>query len=127
MRSKIHAAGSDLMQQRLPEMGVPPVDQSDMCLAAFAQLVAEPRHQLKSAGTAANDYNAMHTLGHAPTTRPAGEALSIGRPTAAVPNSIKLRTAEPCLITRLVQGIEARAAGLGQDERLAQRSSSAFR
>ena len=52
---EVHAAGGDLVQQRLPQMGARLVDQRDLGLAALAQLVAEAGHQLEPAGAAADD------------------------------------------------------------------------
>ena len=56
---EVHAAGGDLVQQRLPQMGARLLDQRDLGLAAPAQLVAQPSHQLEPAGAATHHDDAM--------------------------------------------------------------------
>ena len=56
---QVQAACGDLVQQRLPEMGARPLDQRHLGLAAPAQPVAEPGHQLQAAGTAADHDDAV--------------------------------------------------------------------
>jgi hypothetical protein len=55
MAPRVHAAGRDLVQQRLPQVRARPLDQRDVSLAPSAELVAEPCHQLQPAGAAAHD------------------------------------------------------------------------
>ena len=54
---QVHAAGGDLVEQRLPQMGAGAVDQGDVGLAPPAQLVAQLRDQLQAAGAAAHDHD----------------------------------------------------------------------
>ena len=54
---QVHAAGGDLVEERLPQMGAGPVDQRDVGLAPPAQLVAQLRDQLQAAGAAAHDHD----------------------------------------------------------------------
>src|SRR5262249_24823937 len=65
LHSEIEAAGGDLVQQRLPQVGPAPVDPRDMRPAALAQPVAEPRYQLEPAGPSADHDDAMQMIGHA--------------------------------------------------------------
>ena len=58
----IHAAGRDLVQQRLPDVRPRFVDERDRRLAFLAQLVAERRGEFQTAGTAA-DHNDMRQFG----------------------------------------------------------------
>ena len=55
----VHAAGRDLVQQRLPQMRARLVDERDVGLAAATELVAEPRRQLQAAGPAADHHDAV--------------------------------------------------------------------
>ncbi len=55
MAAGVHAAGRDLVQQRLPDVRARTVDQGDLGLALFAELVAELRRKLESTGAAADD------------------------------------------------------------------------
>ena len=59
VRAQVHAAGGDLVQLGLPDMGAVLVDQRDVGRAALAQRVAEARGQLQAAGTAADDDDAV--------------------------------------------------------------------
>ena len=52
---EVHAAGRDLVQQRLPQVRARLVDQRDQCLLAFAELVAQARGELEAAGASADD------------------------------------------------------------------------
>ena len=65
VHAEVHAAGGDLVQQRLPKMRAAPVDQRDVRLAAPPQPVAEPGHQLQPAGASADNDDAVQLLGHA--------------------------------------------------------------
>ena len=51
----VHAAGGDLVQQRLPDVRARALHQRDLGLALLAELVAEPRRELEPAGAAAHD------------------------------------------------------------------------
>ncbi len=42
VHAQVHAAGGDLVQQRLPQVRALPVDERDAGLAALAELVAQP-------------------------------------------------------------------------------------
>ena len=59
MHAEIHAAGRDLVQQRLPQVSAALVDQRHVRQLAPAQLVAEPGYEFEPTGAAANDDNAM--------------------------------------------------------------------
>ena len=65
VRAQVHAARSDLVQQRLPEVRAALVDQRDMGLLAPAQSVAEPGDQLQPAGASADNDDAMRLFRHA--------------------------------------------------------------
>ena len=52
---EVHAAGGDLVQQRLPEVGARRSISVMLGLAALAQLVAQPGRQLQAGGAAADD------------------------------------------------------------------------
>ena len=56
---QVHAAGRDLMQQRLPQMRARLVHQRDQRLAPLAQLVAQAGGELEAAGAAADDDDAV--------------------------------------------------------------------
>ena len=66
VEAEVHAAGGDLVQQRLPQVRALAVDQGDRGLAAPAELVAQPRGKLQPAGSAADDDDAMQLLLHGP-------------------------------------------------------------
>src|SRR4051812_24133863 len=105
VHAEIHAAGPDLMQQRLPQMGPILVDKGNVGLFAPTQLVAEPGHELQPAGAAADDYDAMeigrlahHVLrselagvgqGHSAAIRGSARALVCAASTTA--NAVMLR------------------------------------
>ena len=55
----VHAAGGDLVQMRLPEMRTRTLDQRDVGAPTSAERVAELRRELESAGTAADDDDAV--------------------------------------------------------------------
>ena len=55
VRAHVHAAGGDLVQLGLPDVGAGAVDQGDVGLAALAQRVAERGGQFEPAGAAADD------------------------------------------------------------------------
>src|SRR5208282_107746 len=55
----VHAAGRDLVEERLPQMGARLVDERDLGAAAPAEAVAEARRELEPAGTAAHDDDAV--------------------------------------------------------------------
>lgn len=52
---QIAAAGGDLVEKRLPEVGAAAVDEGDESPAPPAERVAEPRRELETASTTAND------------------------------------------------------------------------
>ena len=52
---EVHAAGRDLVQQRLPQVRARLVDQRDQRLLALAELVAQARGELEPAGASADD------------------------------------------------------------------------
>ena len=58
----IHAARSDLVQGRLPDVGPAAVDQRDLCLAAAPELFAEPGRKFETAGAAADDDDAVRRI-----------------------------------------------------------------
>jgi len=62
--AEIHAAGGDLVQQRLPQMGARAIDQRDLGAVARAQPVAQPGRKLQPAGAATDDDNAVRGVGH---------------------------------------------------------------
>jgi hypothetical protein len=55
VHAEIHAAGGDLVQQRLPQMRLLPVDQCDAGLATFAELVSQAGGKLQPACPAADN------------------------------------------------------------------------
>ena len=59
VHAQVHAAGGDLVQQRLPEVRALPVDQRDAGLAALAELVAQAGGKLEPAGAAADNDDAF--------------------------------------------------------------------
>ena len=59
VHAEIHAAGSDLMQQRLPQMGAAFVHEGHVGPFVTTQLVAEPSHERQPASAAADDDDAM--------------------------------------------------------------------
>ncbi len=59
VRVGVHAAGRDLVQQRLPHVRRVPVDERDLRHAAAAIAVAEARRERQAAGAAADDDDAM--------------------------------------------------------------------
>lgn len=60
---EVHAAGRDLVQQRLPEVGARAVDERDLGALLLAEGVAEARGELKAAGASADDDDAVHGRG----------------------------------------------------------------
>ena len=62
VRAQVHAAGGDLVQQRLPQMGAALVDEGDVRALALAELVAQARGQLQSASAAADDDDAVQAV-----------------------------------------------------------------
>ena len=77
---RIHAAGRDLVQQRLPDMRARALDERDLRLLLAAELVAETRRQLQAAGAAADDDDVRQVAviadGHYPRRRGGGRHLS---------------------------------------------------
>ena len=65
----VHAAGGDLVQQRLPQVRALAVDQRDRGLAAPSQLVAEARGQLQPARAPADNDDPMQGCVHGPIGR----------------------------------------------------------
>ena len=59
MHTQVHAAGRDLVQERLPQVSAVLVDQRHVRQLAPAQFVAEPGYEFEPTGAAANDDNAM--------------------------------------------------------------------
>src|SRR6476620_4318133 len=59
MHAKIHAAGRDFVQQRLPQMSTRLVDQGDIRPLPASQRVAEPRDKFQPASTAADNNDPM--------------------------------------------------------------------
>ena len=55
VHAQVHAAGGDLVQQRLPQMRAVLVDQLDLHLLAPAELIAEPGRKLQPARPSADD------------------------------------------------------------------------
>ena len=56
----VHAAGGDLVQQRLPDVRARALDERDLAPCRLrAELVAEPRRELEPAGAAADDDDVM--------------------------------------------------------------------
>ena len=62
----VHAAGGDLVEKRLPQMGARLVDERDLGAPAPAQAVAEARRELEPAGAAAHDDDAVALAAEAP-------------------------------------------------------------
>jgi len=62
MQAEVHASGSNLVQQRLPQVCAAPVDQLDLRRAAFAILVAESGGQLQAACASADDEDLLRGL-----------------------------------------------------------------
>jgi len=58
----IEGAGSDLVQQRLPDVGAAAVDEGDVGVAPLAEFSAEASGQLKAACAAAHDDNSWTLL-----------------------------------------------------------------
>ena len=63
VRGRIHAAGGDLVQQRLPHVGFGAIDQRHRRLAASGELVAQRGRQRQAAGAAADDDDAVRPAG----------------------------------------------------------------
>ena len=59
---RIHAAGSDFMQQRLPQVGGRTVNQYDMRFLVLAQLISQPGDQLQSACSPADHNDSVQQL-----------------------------------------------------------------
>ena len=55
----IHASGSDLVQQRLPQVRARTVDQGGLYFLALRKLVADARDELQARGSAAHDDDVM--------------------------------------------------------------------
>ena len=108
VHAEIHAAGGDLVQQRLPQMRATAVDQRDVSLAASAELVAQPGDKLEPACPAADDDNAMRTLGH---------GLPV-RPVAATRRKLERVAHDRPRPTHSCSRIEARAVSDGQGPRM---------
>ena len=47
------------MQQRLPDVGQPRINQCNPGFLLFAELVSQPGHQLKAAGATADNHDVM--------------------------------------------------------------------
>ena len=62
MRVNIHAAGSDFMQQRLPEMGTIAVDQGDRGQTAPAKRIAQPGGQFQATCASTDNDDTMHDV-----------------------------------------------------------------
>jgi hypothetical protein len=70
----VHAAGGDLVQQRLPQVRALAVDQRDRRLAAPSEPAAEPRDELQATGTAPHDHDRMWPRGHRQALLPRARA-----------------------------------------------------
>ena len=57
--TNVHAAGGDLMQERLPDVRARLLDEGNLRLAPLAELVAQPRRQLEAARATAHDDDVM--------------------------------------------------------------------
>src|SRR5436309_8414093 len=66
-----HAARGDFMQMRFPEMRSRLFDQRDVCPIALAELVTDPRGELKPAGAAADNDDSMQR----PRARPSASRV----------------------------------------------------
>ena len=62
VRVHVHAAGGDLVQERLPQVRAAAVDEGDAGLRAVAVAVAQLRRELEPAGAAADHHDAVHPL-----------------------------------------------------------------
>ena len=58
----VHAAGGDLVQERLPDVRARLLDERDLRLALASELVAEPGRELEAAGAAAHDDDVMQAV-----------------------------------------------------------------
>ena len=82
---RIHAAGRDRVQQRLPQMRAAALDQRDIGEASLAQPVAETGDKLETRRSAANDDDPVRMAvpmrrGHEiQSSRWRGPALEVGR------------------------------------------------
>src|SRR6185503_12462525 len=88
VRSRIHAAGGDLVQLRLPDVGTMAVDERDVHRAA--EPVAQPGGEFEPASAAADDDDAVTHGAHPSSVRapmPAGWVSRAGTSSARVPGS----------------------------------------
>src|SRR6478736_5531848 len=122
VHAEIHAAGSDLMQQRLPQMGAAFVDEGHVGPFVTPQLVAEPGHELQPAGAAADDDDAMK-IGRLAHHVLRSELAGVGKvtpPPAATRNRLKAMLAASRL------GIIRRLASSARCDSGKTRSSTRF-
>src|SRR5215207_9686267 len=86
VRPRVHAAGGDLVQLWLPDVGAMTVDERHVRRAADA--VAKPGRELEAAGAAADDDDAVARRSHASMGRARGCVSRPGTRSACVSASV---------------------------------------